>query len=78
MREQDKMTMEQAEAKMSGLREVFPFVRLVKGSVLKDREREPAEGLPGSVSATNSGRKTSPVKIVYPEMCWTARARKVR
>ena len=46
MREQDKMTMEQAEVKMSCLREVFPFVRLVKGSVLKDREREPAEGLP--------------------------------
>ncbi len=60
MREQDKMTMEQAEAKMSGLREVFPFVRLVKGSVLKDREREPAEGLPRACQCYEFWKKDKP------------------
>ena len=60
MREQDKMTMEQAEAKMSGLREVFPFVRLVKGSVLKDREREPAEGLPRVCQCYEFWKKDKP------------------
>lgn len=60
MREQDKMTMEQAEAKMSGLREVFPFVRLVKGSVLKDREREPAEGLPMACQCYEFWKKDKP------------------
>ena len=60
MREQDKMTMEQAEAKMSCLREVFPFVRLVKGSVLKDREREPAEGLPMACQCYEFWKKDKP------------------
>lgn len=60
MREQDKMTMEQAEAKMSCLREVFPFVRLVKGSVLKDREREPAEGLPRACQCYEFWKKDKP------------------
>lgn len=60
MREQDKMTMEQAEAKMSGLREVFPFVRLVKGSVLKGREREPAEGLPRACQCYEFWKKDKP------------------
>ena len=60
MREQDKMTMEQAEAKMSCLREVFPFVRLVKGSVLKDREREPAEGLPRVCQCYEFWKKDKP------------------
>lgn len=60
MREQDKMTMEQAEAKMSCLREVFPFVRLVKGSVLKDREREPAEGLPRTCQCYEFWKKDKP------------------
>lgn len=60
MREQDKMTMEQAEAKMSCLREVFPFVRLVKGSVLKDREREPAEGFPRACQCYEFWKKDKP------------------
>lgn len=60
MREQDKMTMEQAEAKMGCLREVFPFVRLVKGSVLKDREREPAEGLPRACQCYEFWKKDKP------------------
>lgn len=60
MREQDKMTMEQAEVKMSCLREVFPFVRLVKGSVLKDREREPAEGLPRACQCYEFWKKDKP------------------
>ena len=60
MREQDKMTMEQAEAKMNCLREVFPFVRLVKGSVLKDREREPAEGLPRACQCYEFWKKDKP------------------
>lgn len=60
MREQDKMTMEQAEAKMSCLREIFPFVRLVKGSVLKDREREPAEGLPRACQCYEFWKKDKP------------------
>ena len=60
MREQDKMTMEQAEAKMGCLREVFPFVRLVKGSVLKDREREPAEGLPMACQCYEFWKKDKP------------------
>ena len=60
MREQDTMTMEQAEAKMSCLREVFPFVRLVKGSVLKDREREPAEGLPRACQCYEFWKKDKP------------------
>ena len=60
MREQDKMTMEQAEAKMSCLREVCPFVRLVKGSVLKDREREPAEGLTRACQCYEFWKKDKP------------------
>lgn len=60
MREQDKMTMEQAEAKMSCLREVFPFVRLVKGSALKDRERELAEGLPRACQCYEFWKKDKP------------------
>ena len=52
--------MEQAEAKMSCLREVFPFVRLVKGSVLKDREREPAEGLPMACQCYEFWKKDKP------------------
>lgn len=60
MREQDKMTMEQAEAKMSCLREVFPFVRLVKGSALKDRERELAEGLPSACQCYEFWKKDKP------------------
>ena len=39
MREQDKMTMEQAKSKMDCLREVFPYVRLIRGSDLKNREK---------------------------------------
>lgn len=52
--------MEQAEAKMGCLREVFPFVRLVKGSVLKDREREPAEGLPRACQCYEFWKKDKP------------------
>lgn len=42
-KKQCKMTKEQADAKMEALKEIFPFVRLVKGSVLKAREC-PGEG----------------------------------
>ena len=60
MREQDKITMEQAEAKVSCLREVFPFGRLVKGSVLKDRDREPAEGLAMACQCYEFWKKDKP------------------